>query len=163
MNKTFLSADEMNLVRSVFVESVAHVLGNYEETAKQHLIAFVLSLVAKEKSYTMVTPSGLDRAIKLAWSEEGTRDFLLKLSFTFFARMGQTDEFVHGLAHNLARGCSFVDSTVKSGWNAVPSPAGDRLADSESALNIITANRWLMIVLMIQLFIGLDAFKAKGK
>lgn len=136
----------------VFIDSFRHVLSNSEETRRASMLEFALTVALKEKPYMLVTPSGLASLAAQVWSVEDCRDFLLQLSFVFFSRLGESDDFVLGLSRNLARGCSYVDTVVKQDYTAIPEVVGDRLADNVSALNIINANRWLMIVLLLQAF-----------
>jgi len=138
-------------VATVFQEAYQHVLGNNIGDVKKELIVFVAGVVLKERPYVLVSHEGLPRAIELVFATNTHREFIFNLAFTFFSRWGGDDSDIQALAVNLARGVSQVN--VDKGNNAVPEQYSRRLPSLADIKDLIGVNKWLMIVLMLQLFI----------
>ncbi len=151
---THLSTEQMVIVAETFQESLQHVLSNYLGETKTDIQLFVAEIVLKNKPYMLVTEEGLQHAVNLVFTNEQHRDFIFTLAFTFFARWGESDMHVTGLAENLARGTSQVHHNLE--YNAVPDQLTMRLSTMEDTKLLLEANKWLMIVFLLQLFIGLD-------
>lgn len=149
---TNLTTEEMREAAGVFQESVEHVLKNQSAEGQKEITLFLANLVYKEKPYLLVTQEGLTHIMQLVWSQPNISDFVMTMSFTFFARWGHSEESVQGLCENLARGCALVVKDLKD-LNAVPAQMSERLADIDAARRLIQANKWLVIVLMAQLFV----------
>jgi hypothetical protein len=160
-NQINLTAQEMVEVAEVFQDSFRHILGNMPEEAQTSMKQLVAEFILKEHPWVLVTPEGLPRAIDLVWAREGVRDFLLSLSFTFFARWGHSDDQVEGLANNIARGVAMVQRGAQH--DAVPAEPGKRLVHIDAAQKVLSANRWLMIALMLPLFITVADLGTRNK
>lgn len=151
-NRSNITSDEMREAAQVFLDALQYTLGNMPTEGQVPIKQFLAQLVIKEKPYLLVTQEGIAHAMELAWSNAAISDFLMRLSFAFFARLGHDDEFVDGLCGNLARGCALVARDPQN-LNAVPTAVAERLSDMAAATQLIRANRWLVVILMIQLFV----------
>lgn len=147
-----LTTEQMVEAAEVFREATRFVLSSTPPTERRALQEFLASLVIGEKPYLLVTQEGLGRAIQLVWSNPKVSDFVMSVSFVFFARWGHSDEAVEGLCRNLARGVAMVTTDFKD-QSAVPQVMGERLSDMVAATQLIQANKWLVIILMFQLFV----------
>jgi hypothetical protein len=145
-----IKTDDMVTVANVFKESFEHCISGLTGETQTLALRFVAEVILREKPYMLVTTEGLDHAMELVFGREENRDFILTLAFTFFARLGHDDDFVKGLAGNLARGAALAS---KADLNAVPDPIKGRLAELKDVQELLEANSWLMVVLLLQLFI----------
>jgi hypothetical protein len=153
-----LTTEQMMIVGETFVDSFQFVISNYLPDSKISIKQFITELVLKNKSYMLVSHEGVPYASNLIFSDESHRDFIMTLHFTFFARWGHLDKDVDGLISNLARGASMMN--VRQ-LNAMPSDINTRLTDIETTKSLLDANRWLIVILLIMLFISADPTNTK--
>lgn len=153
-----LPVTDMVEVAEVFQGAYSHVMANLVGEQKARVTAFVAGYVLTEKPYLLVTPEGLDRAISAVFGNEHVRDFVFTLHFTFGSRWGAALERWQSLCANLAL-AAVPHSRVK--LSAVPDALADRLATSpDEAYNLLVANQWLVVLMLLQLFISLSPQKA---
>ena len=152
-----LNTDQIASCSQVFQESLSHVISNSIGDTRQHIQHFIANVILKEKPYLLVTEEGIQHAINLTFSDERTRDFVFMLSFTFFSRWGGTHQDIDSLSENLAIGVTHAYRGHP--LNAVPTQIGDRLTSFEEAAQLISVNRWLIILLMLQLTITIEPEK----
>jgi hypothetical protein len=148
-----LSAELMIEAAAIFQDAVQFVLQRFGKETKDKVRGFVSLIVLQEKPYLMVTPDGLSRMINLVFSDEAYRDFVLTLHFTFASRWGMTMSLYQGLVANLAQGaCPAMEGSL----NAMPADMASRLSTYTDAAQLLEANPWLSMLLMLQLFVGLS-------
>lgn len=168
-----LNTEQMVLAIQTFQDSLEYVLGNYDQTNRDKALAFCGLLLMEEKPYLLVTTEGIQHAMKLVFTSASRQDFIMTLSFVFFSRWGHSPDDFSGLVENLARGAtqSGVPIVVVAGhesirsidYRATPEAIADRLTEYEDARLILSANQWLVVVLMIQLCISIPAITSNGK
>ena len=146
-----LPLERMVEAATVLQDSYQHVLNNIPAAGRESIIQFVAKLILSEKPYMLITPEGLSHISELVFSNDPYRDFIFTLSFTFFARFGGPDTDITGLAENLARGAAQVSPNREG--NAIPNQIANRLIEAVDIVPILINNRWLMMILLIQLFI----------
>lgn len=149
---------EMIEVADVFQGSFAHVMSNIIGDAKPVIQNFVTSVVLQEKPYLLVTPEGLTHAINLVFTQEAHRDFIFNLTFVFFSRWGGNEDAVQGLIANVARGATqtYIDNKKQTYMDqlcAIPKEISTRLSAYSDVAALLTANKWLLMLLLLQLFI----------
>lgn len=156
MINTNITTDAMMEVASVFIESFNHVVSNYVGESKNHAKLFTANIILKEKPYMIVSLEGLPHITEIVFGSDANRDFILTLSFTFFSRWGHSEREVYGLINNLARGVSNANALT---LNAMPKDISSRLVSSENAAEILEANKWLIVIILMQLFITVEPVK----
>ena len=149
-----LSSTQMIDVANTFQDAYAHVLNNLEGlSVKPTVISFTAGVVLTEKPYMLVTEEGIQRAIGLVFSREDIRDFVLTLTYTFFARWDAGPSSVRDLAENLAQGVGgVVGGNID--LSAMPIEIQQRLMLRGDASELLQSNPWLMTLLLMQLFIN---------
>lgn len=148
-----LNADEMTVVSTTITESVLGLLGNLAGTeAEATITGFLHHVVLNEKPYMIVTPDGLRQITTVVFTNEVVRDFVLTLSYQFFSRWCESQDAYLQLVQNLSHGCGA--RYVRSEWDAMPDVIGDRLVDFETTYTLLQANKWLVIVLLLQNFVS---------
>ncbi|SAK59266.1 hypothetical protein AWB81_01817 [Caballeronia arationis] len=152
-----LLPNELIETGEVFVASMQHVLANCMRMSEERygkLSKFVYSMVLAEKPYMIASPKGVQHAIELVFEDEVIRDFVFTLGFTFLARWGGLGRYSE-LVQALAFAVSGDGNPVRGQESLVMMPAeiGDLLPDPEGVLTLLQQNKWLVTLLMIQLFV----------
>ena len=147
----FMDLTEMAELAVVFQESLQHVLSNLVGQTKDNVTLFCGDVILREKPYLIVTEQGLAHMNTKVFASEDIRDFVLTLAFTFFARAAIGPSKYARLSASLATGASCVDGTEV--LNAVPPEIHQRLATYRDTRDLIYSNKWLTVVLLLQLFV----------
>lgn len=151
-----LSSTQMIDVANTFQDAYAHVLNNLEGlSVKPAVIAFSAGMVLTEKPYMLVTEEGIQRAMTLVFGREDIRDFVLTLTYTFFARWDAGPSSMRDLAENLAQGVGGVLGGNLD-LSAIPAEIHQRLMPRSDAGELLQSNPWLMVLLLMQLFISIS-------
>jgi hypothetical protein len=153
MNMSNINTDGMISAAETFRDAYEHVLGNLVADTKERTIKFVMEIVLRQKPYMMVSKEGLPKIMDVVFSSDEIRDFIFTLHFVFFSRWGNEDQDVNGLIGNLARGAGLASFGK---LNAIPVPINDRLTGVDDVNQILMDNKWLTIILMLQMFVVLD-------
>lgn len=153
-----LTTEQMVVVTSVFQESYEHTLSQVLGDTRYPVLQFTAKIVLQNKAHMLVTEEGLLHAIALVFEHEAHRDFVFSLSFTFFSRLGEDEKHMHGLINNLARGVStsslVLPEVSLSDFNAMPTVLSARLATFFNAKQLLESNKWLVVLLLLQLCIA---------
>jgi hypothetical protein len=119
----------------------------------------------------MLTIDGLPAVVNLVFSNVAIRDFILSTQFTFFSRWlnGRSVELVNALIDSLAISvscdCGFSLSKEKllEKFIAMPEEIYDSFINYGNAVDTIKANPWVIVLLLLQSSINLDAFETSVK
>jgi hypothetical protein len=172
MSHPGLSTEEMVDVATIFQESYKQVMGNFlPNSASATMVKeYVSALVLQQNPWELITQDGLQNLIAKTFMQAPLRDFVFSLSFTFFSRWGYSSENIAGLARQLAAGVAVADNLSANvqeiqRLNAVPKTLSERLCGQASAISLLEANKWLMVILMLQLFVsaGMDQSLKPGQ
>ena len=155
VNYPSLGSEAMADVIRIFVQATEHVLNNYLPESRPELDGFIAQMVLQEKPYMLVTDEGINRARMMVFAKESIRDFILSLSFSFFGRLASDENTLAGLAHTLADGTTFHGYGADAKLNRMPTEIADRLEATSTTADILKANKWLMVLLLIQLSISI--------
>ncbi len=148
------------VIQGCYEHQSASILG----ASKEAVTEFVADLILRRPAYMLLTPAGLKEITTKVFEQEDVRDFVLALAFLFFARWGGETKDIEELAKNLAMG---VSADAGAGFtSAITSNSGDKLAIPEvlvanlpkyqTTVSVIASNKWLMVLLLIQLFVLID-------
>ena len=157
-NISNINTDDMVTAATVFKESFEACINNLTVDARDLATRFTAELVLQVKPYLLVTPDGVERIVDMVFGHESNRDFILSLTFSFFSRLGQDEDFVKGLAGNLSRGAALGK---RGDLCAIPEAIKGRFSEMNDVHNLLEANYWLMTVLMLQLFITINLDQPK--
>jgi len=155
-----LNHQEMKIVERVFGEAFQQAVSRLDDEYGDRVKKFVRRLVFQHKPYLLVTPEGLTAIAAEVFKDEQVRYFVTMLRFDFFARWGEIHNKEMALIQNLADGLGLRNeqdgvmyTTENPGEDASPLDFRMRLATRPEALNVIHKNRWLLMLLLIQLYI----------
>ncbi len=147
-----LSTEQMIEVGHVYNDAFKTVISNMSSN-RESILIFVTEMALSEKPYLLVTPEGVERLAERVFGTSAIQDFVLTLSFVFFARWGGDTEDCAHLAENLAMGATQSwtgnEKTINDMAFAVPNQIASRLMKVGDAHQIIRNNPWLMIVLVL--------------
>lgn len=146
--------NEMNTVGHSFVSSVEHCLNSHVGETRRALTSFLMEVMMR-RSVMMVTPDGLKDLAELVFTQDLHRDFIQAVTFTFYARWGANDQQKDALIANLADGAA-ADTAMQPGWIATPKAVQSRMAPRGEIIELLKANRWLVILLLMKLYVVLD-------
>lgn len=157
-------------IGQVFKDSLEHVLQNSQalELATQERIQrFVYVEAFYKKPYMLATPAGVKGAIEMVFGDEVLRDFILSLTYHFYSRWGANNEKFQYLVETLAFAVSVdgpPDGTMAVPYQSgIPTQVQDDLARSDTVRPTLLANKWLVIILLIQLVVAMPDLKAPTK
>ena len=151
-----IDVENMQIVAEVFQESFQQLMLSYQgQTAYSKLSQFVTHVVLVEKPYLMVTGEGLSHMIGLVFSDQEISDFVLTLTFNFTSRLGadSAGAFMYALAEMLGTNATF-DLPSRNEYCAIPTDIVQRLGDRQQAGKLLASNRWLMTLLLMQMFVS---------
>lgn len=136
-----------------------------DEELRMKIARFCAGIVAGQKAYLLLTPTGLKHAISVVFEDTVHHDFVMSMSFVFFATLGNNPDHLDCLFTSLARGVSPSDPDMeKHDLVAIPKQYQDRYISYPTALTQLKSNRWLVILLMMQLSLSLvDSDKVRPK
>ena len=140
-------------VTEVFQESLQHCLAGLLSNTKLTISEFIASVILQEKPFMVLTPEGIPHVIDIVFTSSEIRDFVFNLHFTFFSRWGHSEDNVDGLINNLSRGLGLSNMARLS---AMPNDISNRLITFEHATEVLKENKWIIIILLIQLCISTD-------
>jgi hypothetical protein len=154
----------------VFKDSLEHVLRNaqaLEQATQDRIQRFVYVEAFYKKPYMLVTPQGVKSAIEMVFGDEILRDFVLSLTYHFYSRWGTTNEkFLH-LVDTLAFAVSVdgppASNTALPYQSGIPPQVQDDMASSETVRPTLLANKWIVIILLLQLVVAMPDLKAPAK
>lgn len=148
----------MITVAEVFQDSYSHVLSNIIGESKNKIIAFIFTIILQNKPYLLVNEEGIQHAIDIVFTDKEHTDFILTLTYVFFSRLGGDEKYVHEIVGNMARGLS-VASPLQYKTKAMtllPDEYSSRLGTYIVVEELLSCNKWLIVLLMLQLFISVD-------
>ena len=149
-----LTTIEMVDAAQIFQDSVKHVLSNLVPESRMDIQTYIGGIILLEKTYLLPTHEGIPRAIDLVFTKDNYRDFIFNLHITFFSRFGNTENEVSGLISNIARGIGLRNINP---LNLIPNDINNRLINENTAIELLMANKWLVVLIMLQLFISVDS------
>ena len=162
-----LDAADWVEIGQVFKDSLNHVLQNaqaLEQPVRDRISRFVYVEAFYKKPYMLVTPSGVQSAIEVVFADEVLRDFILSLTYVFYSRWGTNNEKFQHLVETLAFAVSVdgpPDGPMAAPYQSgIPPQVRDDLAKSDTVRPTLLANKWLVIILLIQLIVAMPDLKA---
>lgn len=165
MNQNYPSLGNVMMAEVIltFTQATEHVMGNYMPDSRPEIEAFVAQMVLQEKPYMLVTYEGRERIKTLVFGKESIRDFVMTLAFNFFSRLACDENIITALAYALATGTTFSGYGADAKQNQMPEAIATRLENTQPVTEILKANKWLMVILLMQLSIRMeDAAKVSG-
>lgn len=151
----------MTAVSDTFRDAFEHVMASIpDQKRKAEIQQFVGGISWQYSMYMAFTTNELPNLIERVFRHESVRDFVLRLTMAFQARLGalQGDE----LPKVLARSMSFRSENAQSDpAYALPDQIKSNLPAYEDVLEVLQANTWVVTVCMISLYLRIETSTAR--
>lgn len=146
--------DDMEVVAGAFEAAIKTVLEQYrDEALREKLLMFINNIVVQEKPWVWVSPEGPAHLDDLFMVDEFTRDFIMLLTFTFFARWGEGKVKFTGLVDTLSWGCAADEDGEDKGYVLMSKDLSARLSPTDTVKKYLRANKWVVVAMLIKLFV----------
>jgi hypothetical protein len=147
--------DDMETVAAAFQTAFNTVRAQYLNDDDQlAIMTFATKVVVEEKPWMWASPEGVDHLLDLVMVDELIRDFVMTLSFTFFARWGEANVKFTGLTDALSWGTSADNDNGDNRQLVVmPEVINSRLTQQDDVKKYLAANKWIVTLLLLKLFV----------
>lgn len=153
-----LSAEEMVEAGELINLAFLSVFSNSQTANHSKLLQFSFSLIKEESPHVLF--SGETRATKrlvdLMYNDPLITDFVMKIGFHFYAKLGNTPDRYAALVANLACGLGVVkpeDTKEKPSLVAMPQESFDRMASTTEVEMLLSHNSWMTTIAMMMLYL----------
>lgn len=154
-------------IKDVFKEALEQTISNYAEKARLDVSQMILHICAEVRPYMLVTDAGAETLADEIFTNDLRRDFIFNLLFNFCPRLSFTNvenefkKIIDTLSFTLAikdKVGNVVDDQYRVMINKIPDELTRRLSAKKDITTLLEHNKWLVMVLMINLFISIDDF-----
>lgn len=159
-------------IRSIFKSALEQTISNYAEKARLEISQFILHICGEVRPYMVVTNPGAETLADEIFTNELRRDFIFNLLFNFCPRLSFTEtkkefsKLIQTFSFTLAIGDKVSQEGVPDyqnnspSFNKLPDELFRRLPTRETITGLLEANKWLMIVLLISLYVSVEDFSS---
>lgn len=150
MNQT---ADYMERVLELFVQTVQSVLDNRDETTRLYLEGFIADHARNTQASLILSDKEFGAVRDSIFTSLEQREFLWDVSFRFFARLGYDSNTRTLLCGVLATAIGSDDETIDGKQNDVqtPSAIGQYLPSRDLCFSRLIGNKWLVVFILLLL------------
>lgn len=129
-----------------FERALQHVLNNTLGQTYTNVSAFIANHVLRGKPWMLITTAGIDEVVGEVMGNAELQDFVLELTYTFGAYWGASADKYAALADVLSTSLGIQTE------GAAPKEIKGRTATPEQAVARLMANRWVMVLILMNLF-----------
>ncbi len=153
-----------------FKEALEQTISNYAEKARLEISALILHICGEIRPYIVVTEAGAETLADKIFTNDLYRDFIFNLLFNFCPRLSFKDtnnefaDLINVFSFTLAVGDAVKTSQVRdtnTSINKLPTEITSRLPNSEMIKRLLSNNKWLMMVLLINMYVSVEDFEGK--
>lgn len=157
-------------VKAVFQDALKQTISNYSDQARIEISMFIMHVCAQVRPYMLVTEAGAETMSDEVFLNDIRRDFVINLLFNFCPRLSFTNnvnaEFKK-LISALTFSLSISDKTDQSGTtnqryndkSKLPTEIQTRLPTYDNIQALLDANKWLVMILLMALYISVEDFE----
>lgn len=159
---TFVN-DDMETVASAFHVAFKTVLGQYlDQEQRDKLMGWCITIAVEGKPWMWTSAEGQELLLDLVMVDEFYRDFVMTLTFMFFARWGEANVKFTGLVDTLSWGTAADNvNNDDKGLVLMPAAISDRLVSQADVKKYLAANKWVVTLMLIKLFVMGDDSTSK--
>ena len=159
--------ENITSIKNIFKEALEQTISNYAEKARLDVSQMILHICAEVRPYMLVTDAGAETLADEIFTNDLRRDFIFNLLFNFCPRLSFTNvenefkKIIDTLSFTLAikdKVGTVVDEQYRVMINKIPDELTMRLSAKKDISALLEHNKWLVMVLMINLFISIDDF-----
>ena len=153
-----LSTEEMAECGELINLAFLSVYSNSLSSNHEKLLKFTFGLIKEQVPHLLF--SGQTRGMKqlndLMFNDPTITDFVLKITFHFFSKFGNTLERYPQLVENLASGLGYlkpVESRDHQTVVATPPDFYERISSVEDVQALLLDNRWMVTMVLLMLYL----------
>lgn len=147
-----LTAEEMQVISTVFIECFESEMLKYSKEQSVKIDSFLIELSSSLKLHTLFTSNGLKVITEQIFNDSDIRDFILCLTDQFKCITALSDLENRSIEYSIGYGLDIPDSKDNE-FSLTPQRVSDNMENSgELIFSILSANRWLLTIVMIYLF-----------
>lgn len=155
------SHSDMQEVRNIFLQAYRTTVSRYIDARRRETVEMLtVQLVVEHKPLHIVTGPGVVTLRDLIFENAIHTDFIQTLAFTFFGQWGEGPDKYPALVKSLSLACS-VDAATD--LMIMPSEFAQRLTMSDTVEKMLLSNRWVTVILLMALYINLEAEDGKKR
>lgn len=130
-----------------FERALQHVLNNTLGTTYTNVNGFIADQVLRTKPWMLMTDDGIKTSSETIFGNAELQDFMLELTYTFGAYWGASADKYNQLADVLGTSVGIQVEGILA--NEIKT----RTATPERSIQRLQANRWLMVLILMHLFV----------
>jgi hypothetical protein len=163
------SIEKMKENELAFRDAYEHTFSHFPDATRRNVVLkFVSGITMQYSLYLAFTSDGLSKLMKDVFSNDTIRDFVLRLTGAFFTRLGTSTYTGNELPDVLASAlCVFPtpsnNNNISSDVVAVPEELKNRLPEYDDVKALLLANKWLVTVAMLSLYLRIEIEDTKKK
>jgi hypothetical protein len=164
MNFISFTPAEMEEVGDVLRKAFLAVFDNLDPIYQDEIREFWRTHLKVSRPVTMVTETGLVDYKRSVFGHDLKRDFVIRLTSTFFFMWGASNDTRLGLMRSLANSISVdlgLHLTKVPEYRGIPKETADRMKESTETLEVLTANTWLAVMIMATMYMSYRDFEEK--
>jgi hypothetical protein len=158
INEKAITHVEMKEVERIYVEAFHHTFDNFANQLQVDLAIFWVNIVAAEKPYLMIREDGVVRMRDMIFSNKTYTDFVLQFTYVFFSRWSATTEernrFIEIIANSISSHLGSTIANPLNEYNGMPPEVIGRLASQNDAIQLLTVNGWLLVLVLAPVFMS---------
>lgn len=163
-NQASFTNDDMETVAAAFQTAFKTVMNQYlSEEQRTKLMQWVTTVAVEGKPWIWTSADGQAILLDMVMVDEFYRDFVMTLTFVFFARWGEANVKFTGLVDTLSWGtASDTASNEDKSLILMPEDISTRLTGQVDVKRYLNANKWVVTLMLIKLFVVPESIPNKN-
>jgi hypothetical protein len=158
--------DNMRVVGEIYKQAFFHTFGNFNEDIQKEVAIFWTDSMLRRKPYLMVTDGGFIEVREAVFNKsKNITDFMLMFVYTFFVMLAAAPEerttLIAVTANSLSR--NFGGTRDLPDFRGIPVATASRLAEENDVFNMLSANTWLLLMVLAPVFMKYSDFLPEPK
>ena len=159
-------------LKEIFKEALSQSIASYSERNRIAIYELLLHICGELRPYMVVTPAGAEAISDRIFSNDIHRDFIFTLLFNFTPRLSidRIEENFAYVVRSLAFGLSNINkinipgyATANEDHIKLPEEVVDRLPTESSIIQLLKSNKWLVMILLINLYMSVADFEVSAE
>ena len=162
MSDNSLTTEQLTEVRICFIDAFNALYSKYTDTETLPAITrFLGQMSLQVKPWVLLTNDGLQLLVRTVFENDIIRDFIFSLQFQFFSSWGHDASKYEGLVEIISDSVGIKREDLRS--SLIPEQLTARLPVKDDCIDILIANKWLVIIALTQLYVTVTDHKVSKK
>lgn len=142
-------------IKDSFLDGLSQAINSFPAKADQaKIMGFILMITSQFVMQAAFTTQGIQRLSKLVMEDQFNRDFVFRLVSSFMTRFGSNQEDYRFLIENLTTSLNVAGTDLRN--CTIPQELLDRLPDVELIRSTLSANPWMVVIVLMSLYVQTD-------